>query len=341
MMTVREPLTPVTLGIVLLSALLLGGCLSNASPTTPANKNIPFTAAAQTQTSVAITIEAQLTQIAANPQSTPTPLVSAPTEPAPTAPTPADTTPNPGPTAPPPSEDCDRAAFIADVTIPDGTAFEPGETFVKTWRLGNSGTCTWNAGYAVVFDQGDAMGSPASFPLTSGEVAPGEEVEISVTLQAPNEPGEYRGDWKLRNASGQTFGLGNSGTSSFWVLINVGSAPDFTVFFDNVHSCAGVNYGIFSLFNNGDSLFQSAEISLNDSNGAVIFGPFAHDGPFLGGANECPPGGDTAEPDKKSFLGASLANVTSGQNLRATFKICTQDGLSGSCTTKTLDFTLP
>lgn len=341
MITVRKPFIPATLGIVILSALILGGCLSSDSTTTPADKNLPFTAAAQTQTSVAVTIEAQLTQIAANPQSTPTPLITLPTEITASVPTPAEGTVEPGVTAPPASQDCDKATFITDVTVPDGTVYQPGETFVKTWRLSNSGDCTWNAGYAVVFDQGDAMGSPASFPLTSGEVKPGEEVEISVTLKAPEEPGEYRGDWKLRNAAGQIFGLGNSGTSSFWVLINVGSAPDFTVFFDNVHLCENVNYGIFSLFNNGDSLFQSAEITISDANGAVLFGPLAHDGPFLGGANECPQGGDTVEPGKKSFLGASLANVTSGQNLRATFKICTQDGLSGSCTTKTLDFSMP
>ncbi|NUM47698.1 MAG: hypothetical protein HUU38_23585, partial [Anaerolineales bacterium] len=240
-----------------------------------------------------------------------------------------------------PSANCDRAAFIADVTVPDGTVFEPGETFVKTWRLQNSGECAWNAGYAVIFDQGDAMGSPASFPLTSGEVLPGEEVEVSVTLLAPSEPGEYRGDWKLRNASGQVFGLGNSGNSSFWVLINVGSAPDYSVFFDNVHACDGVNHAVFILFNNGDSLFQSAEITFNDSNGVIVFGPLAHDGPFLGGPNECPQGGDTVDPDEKAFLAASLVNIPSGQNLRATFKICTQDGLGGSCTTKTLDFTVP
>ncbi len=325
-----------SLGIIILVSWLIGGCLNSAT-NTPVDKNLPFTAAAQTKTTVAQTIEAQLTQIAVNPQTTPSPPTPLPTE---LATAPAQPT-EIGATAPPSSENCDRATFIEDVTVPDGTVYEPGETFVKTWRLQNAGECAWNAGYAVVFDKGDAMGSPASFPLTSGEVQPGEQVEVSVTLQAPNEPGEYRGDWKLRNASGQIFGLGNSGTSSFWTIINVGSAPDFSVFFDNVHVCESVNYAIFSLFNNGDSVFQSAEITLSDTNGTVLFGPFAHDGPFLAGASECPQGGDIVEPGKKAYLGASLANATSGQNLRTTFKICSQDGLGGSCTTETLDFTMP
>ena len=36
----------------------------------------------------------------------------------------------------------DLAEFVADVTVPDGTDFTPGETFVKTWQLRNAGTST-------------------------------------------------------------------------------------------------------------------------------------------------------------------------------------------------------
>ena len=54
--------------------------------------------------------------------------------------------PPPGPTctpfAPPPPTiapaGCDKAAFVADVTVPDGTLFTAGTTFIKTWRLKNS-----------------------------------------------------------------------------------------------------------------------------------------------------------------------------------------------------------
>lgn len=47
---------------------------------------------------------------------------------------------------------CDLAQFVKDVTIPDGTLLSPVQTFYKTWRLKNVGTCTWS-GYSVVFDQ--------------------------------------------------------------------------------------------------------------------------------------------------------------------------------------------
>ena len=53
----------------------------------------------------------------------------------PPTPTPGTVTPTPIPPA-----SCDRAQFIADVTVPDGTNFVPGATFTKTWRLRNVGT---------------------------------------------------------------------------------------------------------------------------------------------------------------------------------------------------------
>src|SRR5690349_12154805 len=42
-----------------------------------------------------------------------------------------------------PVSTCDSAAYVKDVTIPDGTIFSPGAQFTKTWRLQNIGTCTW------------------------------------------------------------------------------------------------------------------------------------------------------------------------------------------------------
>ena len=48
-------------------------------------------------------------------------------------------------TVPPPAVSyCDWMAFVTDVTIPDGTVLQPNETFVKTWRIKNIGTCAWN-----------------------------------------------------------------------------------------------------------------------------------------------------------------------------------------------------
>jgi hypothetical protein len=89
----------------------------------------------------------------------------------------------------------------------------PGESFVKTWRLKNNGTCAWTPSYAVVFSSGNAMGGPATQALT-GNVNPGGTVDISVSLTAPITPGSYTGYWKLRNASAVLF-------SEFYVQIEV------------------------------------------------------------------------------------------------------------------------
>src|SRR5262245_38777081 len=84
----------------------------------------------------------------------------------------------------------DRAQFLADVTVPDGSRYDPGATFKKTWRLRNVGTCTWTNAYMMVFDTGERMGNTASVNLTSN-VIPGQDVELSVDLTAPSNPGRY------------------------------------------------------------------------------------------------------------------------------------------------------
>jgi hypothetical protein len=63
------------------------------------------------------------------------------------------------------------------------------------------------------------MGAPASVPL-GGNVAPGETIDVSVTLTAPDTGGTYRGDYKLSDASNALFGLGD-GTKPFWVQVKV------------------------------------------------------------------------------------------------------------------------
>jgi hypothetical protein len=70
------------------------------------------------------------------------------------------------------------------------------------------------------------MSGPVSVNLPSS-IAPGQTVDIPVSLVAPRLPGLYRGEWLLRNASGASFGVGANGTGPIWVAINV--IPDTTV----------------------------------------------------------------------------------------------------------------
>ncbi len=129
----------------------------------------------------------------------------------------ASKTPTPGPNA------CDRAQFIKDVTVADGTTFQPGTTFAKTWRIKNVGTCTWT-NYSLMFDSGEKMGGPDS-ALIPTTVAPGQTVDITINLTAPANAGTYRGYWKLKSSTGVPFGIGSDGTKSFWVEIKVAGTP--------------------------------------------------------------------------------------------------------------------
>jgi hypothetical protein len=130
------------------------------------------------------------------------------------------------PTATPVPIPCDRGQFVSDVTVPDNTPITAGTTFIKTWRLKNNGSCTWTSGYALVFYNGDAMSGPASAPITNGTVPPGSTIDVSISLIAPTTPGTYKGNWRLRNAGGAVFGIGQNADQSFWVQIkSVAATP--------------------------------------------------------------------------------------------------------------------
>ncbi len=206
-------------GVLMVAILALSACnLPASTAASPSGLDEIGTAAAQT-------VVAQLTKDAASKPSSPTaPAVATGTA----QPNPATNTPQstqkpentPGPTANA-GTPCDRAEFIGDVTYPDGTTVAPGASFVKTWRLKNNGTCAWNSSYALIFASKDAMGGPSSVSITDGKVAPGAQVDVSVKLKAPDKPGSYEGDWMLRNASGEDFGIGDDAAEPFWVKISV------------------------------------------------------------------------------------------------------------------------
>jgi hypothetical protein len=99
---------------------------------------------------------------------------------------------------------CDNAIWVSDVTVPDGTQMTPGQDFVKTWKIKNTGSCTWGTGYTLIHGYDEKLDGIAE-PLTTA-VAPGEEVEVSVRFKAPSNAGEHRSYWRMQNASGSTFG---------------------------------------------------------------------------------------------------------------------------------------
>jgi Ig-like domain from next to BRCA1 gene len=94
--------------------------------------------------------------------------------------------------------------FIADVTVPDGTQYLPGQPIDKQWRVKNTGTCDWGADYRLVLVSGNAMGAPsevALYPAKGGSAA-----VLELNMIAPPDPGTYTGRWQARSPSAKLFG---------------------------------------------------------------------------------------------------------------------------------------
>ncbi|UCH60936.1 MAG: hypothetical protein JSV61_05505 [Anaerolineales bacterium] len=215
-----KPLNITKILFIILIAAVLTGC------------NLPRSSENITQTLSVTqayqTVEARLTESTElTPQSmTPTATILSQTASVtPATPTPTvgiTTTSNPPLRTSTSSRLCDQAApgNLIDVTIPDDTTMQPNQSFTKIWRLQNAGTCTWTRNYAITFFSGEPMGAIANVPLP-GEVAPGQSIDISVDMVAPNSAGKYQGNWKLKNANNILFGIGPSGSAPFWVRIVV------------------------------------------------------------------------------------------------------------------------
>jgi hypothetical protein len=114
-----------------------------------------------------------------------------------------------------------RASFVTDVTLPDRTEVQPGQTLIKTWSINNCGTVQWPEPAVLVFLRGHRElipGAQEEFPVQSAK--PNETVEVSVEIATPSTPGRYTAFFRLSDAERNVFG------PRMWVdLIVPGEAP--------------------------------------------------------------------------------------------------------------------
>ncbi|MFJ9780826.1 NBR1-Ig-like domain-containing protein [Amycolatopsis sp. NPDC101161] len=97
----------------------------------------------------------------------------------------------------------DVSEFVADVTVPDGSAVAAGSRFTKTWELRNAGSVGWIGRYLVrsgSFGGPDQCRTPDRVPVPY--TAPGEHVRISVDVQAPSAAGHCQVYWKMADSEG-------------------------------------------------------------------------------------------------------------------------------------------
>jgi len=102
---------------------------------------------------------------------------------------------------------CTNSTFVADVNHPDGSSVKKGEWIEKIWSIQNSGTCTWDEGFALVQYSGDITNAE-KWEITQKKdfVDPNEIIEISIDMKIPGTAGEHGGCWRMRDDRGSFFG---------------------------------------------------------------------------------------------------------------------------------------
>lgn len=183
---------------LLVSAILLGAC----APATPIE---PTPDVMAIRTSAANTVVAEFTLTAA--AFTPTPLAPTPAAPTETPTSAFATDPTQIALGTPgvPCNDLSIDRATVDVTIIDGTQMTPGQEFVKTWKIKNTGACAWGEGYVLIYLYGERMnGQPIPLNVV---VQTGEEVEVTVNLKAPDKAGSYISAWQMSAPNGVPFGV--------------------------------------------------------------------------------------------------------------------------------------
>lgn len=195
---------------ILITAILLAALVTACGPAATPSEPTPDVAAVRT--SAASTVVSQFTLTAA--VFTPTP--SGATEETSSA-TNSSTNVNATQTQPvaaqvtnasgTPEALCDSLGYnvaTVDVNVPDNTIMTPGQEFIKTWKVKNTGSCPWGAGYVLAY-AGYSNQMSGQFIALTEVIQPGQEVELSVQFEAPDAAGEYLSAWTMRNPSGVVF----------------------------------------------------------------------------------------------------------------------------------------
>jgi hypothetical protein len=207
-------------GLTLILISVLVGCNLPGRQLTPTSPDAAFTQAAET-------VAAELTQVSSQASPTPNEPTNTSTPISTNTPVPTDTPALTSTNTPIP---CNLASFVTDITYPDNTHVVPNQVFVKTWRIRNVGSCSWNSSYLLIFDHGNGLGVNTGYtqPLTTSVVNPGQMVDLTVNMTAPGATGTYTGYWRMRDPGGVLFGITRAG-GTFLVKIIVVATTSVTL----------------------------------------------------------------------------------------------------------------
>jgi hypothetical protein len=169
----------------------------------------------------------------------------------------------------PPNAPCNQAEYLTDLTIPDNSTITPRTSFIKTWRVRNIGSCTWDYRYMVVFTgRGNRLDAQDTGLLPeSMKVRPGEVVDISIRMLAPRKLGNYESYWQLRSGEGYNFGTGTNGAQPFYTSIRVAEEFSFAEHLCSAQWSTGPNRPLPCPGKDGDAggyVYQTRDPKLED-----------------------------------------------------------------------------
>lgn len=208
---IQKSTTPFLL-VSMVLMLAVSACASpeEAAPTLDVNALVQQVAATlqagYTQTALAMPTSTSTN----TPEPTVSPLPSSTLLPTlPTTPTvavlPTATGPTPLPINPATANGCYNAALVSESTLPNRSDFKPDDTFRKTWRLINTGTCDWNGEFKIAYVSGSYLGSDTT--KIRQRVGVGVTTDISLEMTAPSGvSGTVVSNWQMVTDTGLTFG---------------------------------------------------------------------------------------------------------------------------------------
>jgi len=151
------------------------------------------------------------------------------------------------------------------VTIPDNTEIVGGETFIKTWRILNTGTCIWASDYTLSHYSDERMNATGSVPLAI--TYPGQTLDISVPLTAPNTLGKHRGNFVIKNPAGLIMKIDSD--SRLWLIIDVKTVTAATAAVGATVTPAGTNAGSGIGFANVTCAYTVDQTKLVEARNAI------------------------------------------------------------------------
>jgi uncharacterized membrane protein len=155
-------------------------------------------------------------------------------------------------------------------TVP--TSLQPSQAFSVNLKFLNTGTQTWSGSPYWLVSQNPAQNltwGGNGVPLSSFNIAPGQQLDLTFTAYAPSTPGTYNFQWQLY----QNGGVGYFGQPSTNVAIQVGVTSTDDATFDSQSAqasmLAGSSHSVSVTMNNtGTTTWAAGTYYLGSQNPA-------------------------------------------------------------------------